>query len=75
MATSVQVPDELDKRLDQLAQRTGRSKADYLQEAFENALEDLVDSYDAMEISERIGRGEEKTYSSAEVRRELGLDD
>jgi RHH-type rel operon transcriptional repressor/antitoxin RelB len=75
MATSVQIPQEIDKRLDEMAQKTGRAKADYVQEAFENALEDLMDVIDAEEISERVRRGEEKTYSSAEVRKRLGLDD
>jgi RHH-type rel operon transcriptional repressor/antitoxin RelB len=41
----------------------------------ERYLEDMEDYYAAVEISERIRRGEEKVYSSAEIRRELGLDD
>ena len=75
MATSVRLEPGIEARLDALAQRTGRTKAYYLRQLIENGLEDLEDYYAAVEISERIRRGEEKTYSSAEVRRELGLDD
>jgi RHH-type rel operon transcriptional repressor/antitoxin RelB len=41
----------------------------------ERYLQDMEDYYAAVEISERVRRGEEKVYSSAEIRRELGLDD
>lgn len=36
---------------------------------------DEQDYLDAAEVLERVRKGEEKTYTSAEVRKELGLDD
>lgn len=75
MPTSIRLEPDIEARLDALAQRTGRTKAYYLRELINNGLEDLEDYYDAVEISERIRRGEEKTYPLAEVIRELGLDD
>lgn len=75
MPTSIRLEPEVEARLDALAARTGRTKAYYLRKLITENLEDLEDLYDAMEISERIRRGEEKTYPLAEVIRELGLDD
>jgi len=75
MPTSVRFEPDIEARLDALARRTGRTKAFYLREMAERYLEDMEDYYIAVEISERIRRGEERVYSSAEVRRELGLDD
>ena len=75
MPTSIRLEPEIEARLDALAARTGRTKAFYLRKLIADNLDDLEDLYDAIEISERIRRGEERTYTSAEVRRELGLDD
>ena len=75
MPTSIRLEPEIESRLDALAARTGRTKAYYLRELITNGLDDLEDYYTAVEVSERIRRGEERTYTSEEVRRELGLDD
>jgi RHH-type rel operon transcriptional repressor/antitoxin RelB len=75
MPTSIRLEPELEARLDALAARTGRTKAYYLRQLIADNLEDLEDYHTAVEISERIRRGEERTYTAAEVRRELGLDD
>lgn len=75
MATSIRLPPELEQRLDSLAARTGRTKAFYLRQAIEEHLEDLEDYYLASEVADRVRRGEEKTYSADQIRRELGLGD
>lgn len=75
MPTSIRLEPEIEARLDALAARTGRTKAYYLRQLITDNLEDLETYYRAVEISERIRRGEEKTYPLAEVMRELGLDD
>lgn len=75
MPTSIRLEPDIEARLDALAARTGRTKAYYLRKLVAQGLDDLEDYYDAVEISERIRRGEEKTRPWAEVRRELGLDD
>ncbi len=75
MPTSIRLEPEIEARLDALAARTGRTKAYYLRELITQNLQDLEDYYAAVEISERIRRGEEKTTPLAEVIRELGLND
>lgn len=75
MATSVRLAPETEKRLDFLALQTGRTKAFYLREMIERGLEDMEDYYLAADVLERVRRGREKVYSSAEMRNALNLDD
>jgi RHH-type transcriptional regulator, rel operon repressor / antitoxin RelB len=74
MATSVRLNPETEKRLDNLAAMTGRTKAYYIREMIESSIEDMEDYYRAVAISERVRKGEEAVYSLLEVKRELGLD-
>jgi RHH-type rel operon transcriptional repressor/antitoxin RelB len=71
---AIRLPESVEKRLERLARRTGRTKTFYVREALIRYLEDLEDLYDAHEVSERVRRGEERTYSLKEVVRDLGLD-
>ncbi|MCK0538881.1 type II toxin-antitoxin system RelB family antitoxin [Alcanivorax quisquiliarum] len=75
MATSVRLPDDLDKRLSDLARRTGRSKAFYIREAIEQQIEDLEDYYDAVRISQAVREGKARVVSAEDVWGDLGLDD
>lgn len=75
MATSIRLGPEIEERLDFLASRTGRTKAFYLRELIERGLEDLEDYYLAADVLERIRKGEERVYSTSEVRDALELDD
>ncbi len=75
MATSIRLDPTLERRLNNLATQTGRSKAYYLRELVKNGLDDLEDYYLAAATLERVRKGDEKVYSSEEVRKELGLDD
>ena len=75
MPTSLRLKPETEARLDALAAKTGRTKAYYLRQIVEEGIDDLEDYYLAVEVVERINRGEEKTRPWAEVRAELGLDD
>lgn len=72
---AVQIPEDLDNRLNALARRTGRSKSSFVREALMHQIDDIEDYYLGMETLERIRKGEERVYTSAEARRELGLDD
>jgi RHH-type rel operon transcriptional repressor/antitoxin RelB len=74
MATSIRLDPQLEQRLDQLAQRTGRTKAYYLRELVSRGLDDLEDYYLAAATAERVRKGEEKIYSAEQVRADLGLD-
>lgn len=73
MATSVRLDPATEQRLDHLAAQTGRTKAYYLRELVENGLEDLEDYYLAAATMERVRKGEERTFTLAEVERDLGL--
>ena len=64
---------ELKERVDNLAKRTRRSSDFYYNVLLEDYLSEIEDIYDAVDISERVRAGKEKTYSSDEVRKELGL--
>lgn len=75
MALSVRLPPETEARLETLARQTGRTKTYYLREMIERSLSDMEDYYLAAETVARVRKGEEKTYSSEEVRKRLGLDD
>jgi RHH-type transcriptional regulator, rel operon repressor / antitoxin RelB len=75
MPTTIRLEPETEARLAALAERTGRTKAFYLREMIERSLEDVEDYYLAEAAMERLRKGEERTYTSAEVRKELGLDD
>jgi RHH-type rel operon transcriptional repressor/antitoxin RelB len=73
MATSIRLDPSIEQRLDHLASATGRTKAYYLRELVINGLEDLEDFYLADATMERVRQGKETTFSSAEVRSDLGL--
>jgi RHH-type rel operon transcriptional repressor/antitoxin RelB len=72
---AIRLPESIEKRLDKLARRTGRTKTFYAREAILRHLEDLEDIYEAERVLERVRAGKEKTYSLDEVTRRLGLDD
>ncbi|MER2534727.1 MAG: DUF6290 family protein [Rhizobiaceae bacterium] len=71
MPTSVRLSPETEKRLDALVARTGRSKAYYLREMIEGAIEDIEDYYLAVEAMERLKRGEDEVISHEEFWRGL----
>lgn len=75
MATSIRLIPEIEQRLAFLATQTGRSKAYYLREIITKGLDDIEDYYLASDTKARVRKGLESIYSSAEVRKELGLDD
>ncbi|MFB8831725.1 RHH-type transcriptional regulator, rel operon repressor / antitoxin RelB [Azotobacter beijerinckii] len=75
MPTSIRLAPEIEQRLDFLAANTGRTKAYYLREIIERGLDEMEDYYLAAEVLERVRKGQEQVYSSADVRKDLGLDD
>ena len=66
---------EYEERLDFLASQTGRSKSSFLREIIDRGIDDIEDYYLAADVLERVRGGQEQIYTSAEVRRDLGLDD
>jgi RHH-type rel operon transcriptional repressor/antitoxin RelB len=75
MPVSIRLPDDIDRRLEFLARQTGRTKTFYILKALVERIDDLEDYYLAADVLERIREGKENSYSSAEVRKDLGLDD
>lgn len=73
MPTSVRLPKDAEKRLNELAAVTGRTKAFYIKEAILSQLDELEDVYLAAGSLERIRKGEERTYTIDEVEKDLGL--
>lgn len=66
---AIRLPEEIEKRLEELARKTGRTKTYYAREAILEYLDDLEDYYLA------ASRVEEARLSLEEVERRLGLDD
>ncbi len=75
MIHSIQLPEEIEKRLENLSAQTGRTKKFYVMQAIEQQLDDLEDIYIAEKRLEDIRAGRSKTYTLEEVERDLGLAD
>jgi RHH-type rel operon transcriptional repressor/antitoxin RelB len=69
---AIRLPETIEKRLDRLAKRTGRTKTYYVREAVLAHLEDLEDFYLAEATLEDIRAGRSRTYSLDEVMRAHG---
>jgi RHH-type rel operon transcriptional repressor/antitoxin RelB len=67
---AIRLPADIDERLTALAKRTGRTKTYYAREAILRMIEDLEDTYIAIERLEKPGR----RLSMEEAEKELGLD-
>jgi RHH-type transcriptional regulator, rel operon repressor / antitoxin RelB len=72
---AVRLKADLERRLDELAKKTGRTKTFYVREAVINYLDELEDVYLAEKRLRSILAGKSKTYSLEEVVKELGLED
>lgn len=72
---AIRLPNDIEARLTMLAAQTGRTKTFYAREAILAHIEDLEDYYLAAQTIIEIRKGEEKTYSTDEVRTALGLED
>ncbi len=72
---AIRLPEEIESRLDHLAQVTGRSKSFYVREAILEHLDDLEDLYLAEQRLIDVRTGRSRTYTLEEVERDLGLAD
>ena len=68
------LPDEVARRLDRLADRTGRSKTFYMVEAIREHLDDLEDLYLAEQRLIDIQAGKSQTLPLEEVLALYGLE-
>jgi RHH-type rel operon transcriptional repressor/antitoxin RelB len=53
---ALRLPPEIEKRLDALAEKTGRTKSYYAREAILRHLEDIEDAYTALERLKKPGK-------------------
>ena len=67
---SIRLDPEIDKRVEDLAARTGRTKSFYVREAILEHLEDMEDRYLAIERLENPGQ----RWTLEEVEQELDLE-
>jgi RHH-type transcriptional regulator, rel operon repressor / antitoxin RelB len=70
---AIRLPLSIEKRLEKLARRTGRTKTYYARQAILEHLEDLEDMYLAEGVLERIRDGEERTIPLKRVMKRHGL--
>lgn len=66
---AIRLDHDTEERLNRLARKTGRTKTYYAREAIREHLEDLEDTYLAIERIEKP----DQLYSMEEAKRELGL--
>jgi RHH-type transcriptional regulator, rel operon repressor / antitoxin RelB len=72
---AIRLPAAIEKRLEKLARRTGRTKSFYARQAILQHLDELEDLYLAERALERIRSGEEKSIPLEEVMKRHGLED
>ena len=71
---AIRLPATIEKRLDKLARRTGRTKSYYVREAILQHLDDLEDIYLAERSWEKVEKGEQ-TIALEEIMKQHGVAD
>ena len=72
---ALRLPDEISRRLQRLADLTGRSKTFYMIEAIKEHLDDLEDLYLAEQRLIDIRAGKSQTLPLEEVMKRYGMED
>jgi RHH-type rel operon transcriptional repressor/antitoxin RelB len=72
---AIRLPENLEKRLEELAKRTGRTKTYYVREAIVEHIDDLEDIYLAEARLQALRSGEDRSRPLADVARNFGLHD
>lgn len=75
MTTAVRLPEDLEKRLDTLVEKTHRTKSYYIRRALEDFLEDREDYLLAASRWEEFVKSGKKGISLEEVKKRLGMND
>ena len=73
-SVSLRLPDDVAVRLQQLAERTGRSKTFYMVEAIHRHLDDLEDLYLAKKSLIELRAGRSHTVPLEEVMKRYGME-
>jgi len=72
---AIRLPESIEKRLEKLARRTGRTKTFYARQAIIEHLDDLEDLYLAERALDRIRSGDEQTIPLEDALKRHGLED
>jgi RHH-type rel operon transcriptional repressor/antitoxin RelB len=72
---AIRLPEKIEKRLDRLAKRTGRTKTYYAREAILQHLDELEDVYIAERRLEAVRSGRSKPVPIEKVMRRYGMAD
>lgn len=75
MPTSIRLPKDIERRLEAMAEKTGRTKAFFIGEMVVRHIDEMEDYYLAAGVVERLFKGQGRTFTAQEVRQYLGLDD
>lgn len=70
---AIRLPEDIERRLEKLAEATGRTKTFYAREAILEHLDDLEDLFLAERRLRVLRAGRRHTLTLDEVERELGL--
>ena len=70
---TIRLPQSIEKRLEKLARRTGRTKSYYAREAILQHLGDLEDVYLAERALERLRNGKDRTIPLGKVMKRHGM--
>lgn len=73
-AVSLRLPDDVSRRLQELADRTGRSKTFYMIEAIQEHLDDLEDLYLAEQRLIDLRTGKSETVPLDDLMKRYGVD-
>jgi RHH-type rel operon transcriptional repressor/antitoxin RelB len=71
---AIRLPEKIEKRLDRLAKRTGRTKTYYAREAILQHLDDLEDIYFAEKELEAVRSGRSKPVPLEKIMRRYGME-
>lgn len=71
---AIRLPPSIERRLEKLARRTGRTKSYYVREAILQHLEEIEDLYLAERALDRIRRDEEPTIPLKDVMKRHGME-
>ncbi len=71
---AIRLPEDLEKRLDNLAKLTGRTKTFYAKQAIEQHLDDLEDTYLAEQRLTEIRAGRTQTVALEDILKRYGME-
>lgn len=72
---AIRLPEDLEKRLEALAKRTGRTKTFYARQAIEQHLDELEDIYLAEQRLTEIRAGRTRTVPIEDILKHYDLED